>query len=311
MTETLLFVGVGSLLIVAAGTLTVATLTLRNAGRYVELAEERLEHLREGQAQLLVFLLEERQNLKEELEQEREQHLEAQRREERLPLLQVQGRLTEGFGPGREPSVGSRHEGEGRELRTRRGVERRIGQLERELQVLRRVQGRREAGQEISSLLSGESFVGGVPETRGLVEEKKEKTTKEEDNRPRLAVWHPHPDDDVSPGRASAGSARAPSDAPIEMFRRHYDKYLENYEGYVKLAQRIHRMLDEAPSGSLAEREWEERLRRVNDGIERTTARLDILEQYNPELVTDDRISHRAEIARSHSELEGSSVDRS
>ena len=296
MTETLLFVGVGSLLIVAAGTLTVAALTLRNARRYVELAEERLEYLREGQAQLLVFLLEERQSLKEELEQEREQHVEAQRRAERQPLLQVQRRLTEGLG---EPSPGARHEGEGRELRTRRGVERRIGQLERELEVLRRVQGRREAGQEVSSLLSEGSFTG-VPETRGLVGAF---SPPEEDNRPRLAVWHPHPDDDVSPGRASAATARAPSDAPIEMFRRHYDKYLENYEGYVKLAQRIYRMRDEAPPGSLAKREWEERLRRVSDGIERTTARLDILEQYNPELVTDDRISHRAEIARSHSQL--------
>jgi hypothetical protein len=310
MTETLLFVGVGSLLIIAAGTLTVATLTLRNARRYVELAEERLEHLREGQAHLLIFLLEERQSLKEELEQEREQHLEAQRRAERLPLLQVQSRLTREFG--QEPAPGARHEREGSELRTRRGVERRIGQLERELQVLRRVQGRREAGQEISSLLSEGSFAG-VPETRGLVEERR---NPEEDNRPRLAVWHPHPDDDVSPGRASAGTARSPSDTPIEMFRRHYDKYLENYEGYVKLAERIYRMWDDAgvSPGSLAEREWEERLRRVNDGIERTTARLDILEQYNPELVTDDRISHRADIARSHSELEGSrgpSVDRS
>jgi hypothetical protein len=300
MTETLLFVGVSSLLVVAAGTLTVATLTLRNARRYVELAEERLEYLREGQAHLLVFLLEERQSLKEELELEREQHLEAQRQAERLPLLQVQRRLAEGLE--REPSLGSRHEGEGRELRTRQGVERRIGQLERELQVLRRVQGRREAGQGISSLLSEGPFAG-APETRGLVEEK---IKPEEDNRPRLAVWHPHPDDDVSPGRASAGTARSASDAPIEMFRRHYDKYLENYEGYVKLAQRIYRMRDEAPPGSPAKRGWEERLRRVNDGIERTTARLDILEQYNPELVTDDRISHRADIARSHSVLEGS-----
>jgi hypothetical protein len=300
MTEALLFVGVGSLLIVAAGTLTVATLILRNARRYVELAEERLEYLREGQAHLLVFLIQERQNLKEELEQEREQHLEAQRLAERLPLLQVQSRLTEGFGPERESPSGAWHKGEGRDLRTRRGVERRIGQLERELQVLRRVQGRREAEQESSSLLTGGASAGVVPETRGLGEEK---GTREEDNRPRLAVWHPHPDDDVSPGRASAATSRAPSGAPIEMFRKHYDKYLENYEGYVKLAQRIHHMRDEASSGSLAEREWEERLRRVNDGIERTTARLDILEQYNPELVTDDRITHRAEIARSHRQL--------
>ncbi len=302
MTEAWLFVGVGSLLLIGIATLGIATLALRNAREYVELAEERLEYLREGQAHLLVFLLEERQSLKEELEQERGQHLEARRQAERLPLLQVQSRLTEGFG--QEPSLGGRYEGEGRELRTRRGVERRIGQLERELQVLRRVHQRREAGQESSSPLSEGSFVG-VPETRRLVEEKR---TPPEDDRPRLAVWHPHPDDDVSPRRTSAGTAPAPTDAPIEMFRRHYDKYLENYEGYVKLAERIYRMRDDAevPPGSLAEREWEERLRRVNDGIERTTARLDILEEYNPELVTDDRISHRADIARSHLELEGS-----
>ena len=302
MTEAWLFVGVGSLLLVGIAALGIATLTLRDARRYVELAEERLEYLREGQAHLLVFLLEERQSLKEELEQEREQHLEARRRAERLPLLQVQRRMMEGFG--QEPPPGARHEGEGLELRTRRGVERRIGQLERELQVLRRVHQRREAGQESSSPPSEGSFAG-VPETRGLVEDKR---TPPEDDRPRLAVWHPHPDDDVNPGRTSAGTAPAPSDAPIEMFRKHYDKYLENYEGYVKLAERIYRMRDDAGvrPGSLAEREWEERLRRVNDGIHRTTARLDILEQYNPELVTDDRISHRADIARSHAELEGS-----
>jgi hypothetical protein len=90
------------------------------------------------------------------------------------------------------------------------------------------------------------------------------------------------------------------------MFRRHYDKYLENYEGYVKLAERLYRMRDDAemPPGSLAERQWEGRVRRVLDGIERTTARLDLLEEYNPELATDDRISRRASIAQSHSELE-------
>jgi hypothetical protein len=45
-------------------------------------------------------------------------------------------------------------------------------------------------------------------------------------------------------------------------------------------------------------------LRRVTDGIQRTTARLDILEEYNPELATDDRISRRAAIARNQRELE-------
>ena len=89
------------------------------------------------------------------------------------------------------------------------------------------------------------------------------------------------------------------------MFRKHYDKYLENYQGYVELAERLYRMRDtgELPPGSRGEREWEEKLRRVNDGIERTIARLDILEQYNPELVADDRVSRRASVARRHSEL--------
>src|SRR3712207_9042687 len=118
MTEALLFVGVGSLLLVAAGTLTVATLTLRNARRYVELAEERLEYLREGQAQLLVFLLEERQSLKEELEQEREQHLEVQRRAAGAPAAAGHKRPDHGGG-GAPP--GGRDGGGGGEPGTRAG----------------------------------------------------------------------------------------------------------------------------------------------------------------------------------------------
>ncbi len=299
MTEALLFVGVGSLLLVGIAAIGVGALALQKAQRYVELAEERLEHLREGQAHLLMFLLEERQSLKEELEQEREQHRETRRRTQRLPLLQVQSSRRASGEVEQEEPLEARQEREGRDLHARRGVERRIGQLERELRVLQKAHKQREAGKESTSPPPERSFAG-VPETRGS---SKEKATppRAEDDRPRLAVWHPHPDDDVSPGSA----ARAPSDAPVEMFRRHYDKYLENYEGYVKLAERICRMRDDAevPPGSLAEREWEERLRRVNDGIGRTTARLDILEQYNPELVTDDRISRRASIARSHSQL--------
>src|SRR3712207_3890044 len=56
-----------------------------------------------------------------------------------------------------------------------------------------------------------------------------------------LAVCHPHPDDDVNPGNiSSAGRAPAQSDAPLKMFQRYYDRYLDNYEGYVKLAQRLY-----------------------------------------------------------------------
>ncbi len=328
MTEALLFVSVGSLLTVGAATLVIAALTLQNARKYVELAEARVEHLREEQAHLIVFLREERQSLKEELERERERHLQTQRRaerasRERLPLRQAQRLSVEELDREPEPHLEAlQEEREGRECepRTRRDVERRIDELKREL---REFQQAREVGQEISSPLS-EGSLGEMPESRKLLREERwpeeagrmprsagsaEATTSkpaEEENKPRLAVWHPHPDDDVSPGQA-----RTPSAAPVEMFRRHYDKYLENYEGYVKLAQRIYQMRDNAemPSGSLAEREWEERLRRVNDGIERTTARLDLLEEYNPELATDDRISRRASIARSHSELERSRRD--
>jgi hypothetical protein len=283
MAEALLFVSTGSLLVIGAATLGIAIITLRDARKYVELAENRMEYLREEQARLLLLLHEERQRLKEELEQ----RLEAQR----YGVQRV----------GARQLVRQEREGQ-EEIQQGQGVE-----------------------QESSSPRSEGSFEDMLA-TRELLREKalpteevQERTPRspeaatsepaEEDKRPRLAVWHPHPDDDVSPGRASVGQARAPHDAvSVEMFRRHYDKYLENYEGYVKLAERIYRMRDdaEAPPGPLAEREWKERLRRVNDGIKRTTARLDILEEYNPELATDDRISRRASIARSHAELERS-----
>lgn len=129
---------------------------------------------------------------------------------------------------------------------------------------------------------------------------------QDEDEKARLATWHPHPDDDVSTRKASAEKMRALGDASLKMFRRHYGKYLENYEGYVTLAERMYQTRDETGSASdpLAKREREERLRRVNDGIKRTTARLDILEEYNPELAADDCISRRASIAQKHSKLQ-------
>jgi hypothetical protein len=333
MTEALLFISVGSLLTVGAAILVIAALTLQNARKYVELAEARMEHLREEQARIVVFLREERRSLKEELERERELRLEAQRQaewasRERLPQWQAQ-RLAEGFDGEQHLGVLQEREGQEWELRARQDIEHRIDELKREFQKLRGVQQDREAERESSSPVSKETFedILGPREFLGektLSPEKvreagrmpsspdtkapKPADTSPEDKKPRLAVWHPHPDDDVSPGRTSA---RPMSDSPVKMFRRHYDKYLENYEGYVKLVERLYRMRDnaEVPIGSLAERQWEGRLRRVTDGIERTTARLDLLEEYNPELATDDRISRRASIARSYSELERSGRD--
>src|SRR4028118_1412714 len=53
LSATLVYVGIGSGLAVGVALLTVAILFLRTARRYVDLAEERLELLREGEALLL------------------------------------------------------------------------------------------------------------------------------------------------------------------------------------------------------------------------------------------------------------------
>ena len=136
-------------------------------------------------------------------------------------------------------------------------------------------------------------------------EQRREKApqAKEAISRPKedaalLGVQVPHPDDDV-PGRGWNKS-------PARFFQKCYDRYLEHYEGYVRLAERLHSSDEaEAGSGTLARREWEDKLRRAYDAIERTTQRLDMLEEHYPELATDsDRISSRIGTARLHASLE-------
>jgi hypothetical protein len=134
-------------------------------------------------------------------------------------------------------------------------------------------------------------------------EQRRERTPKEDPVRPkvgspRLGVQVPHPDDDV-PGRGWNKS-------PARFFQKCYDRYLEHYEGYVRLAERLHQMRDEgnAVPGTLGKREWENKLRRAYDAIDRTTQRLDMLEEHYPELATDnDRISARIGTARLHAGL--------
>jgi hypothetical protein len=118
------------------------------------------------------------------------------------------------------------------------------------------------------------------------------------DGAPRLGVQVPHPDDDV-PGRGWNNS-------PARFFQKCYDRYLEHYEGYMRLAERLHQRCEEADAapGILGRREWEDKLRRAYDAIERTTQRLDMLEERYPELATDnDRISSRIGTARLHAAL--------
>jgi hypothetical protein len=127
-------------------------------------------------------------------------------------------------------------------------------------------------------------------------EKMSEAPSRQENDAPLLGVQVPHPDDDA-PGRGWNKS-------PARFFQKCYDRYLEHYEGYVRLAERLHATRDEAGTGALGRREWEDKLRRAYDAIERTTQRLDVLEEHYPELATDsDRISSRIGTARLHADL--------
>jgi hypothetical protein len=338
------FLGAGSLLSFGAATLAAAALTLKNARRYVQVTEERMEHLREEQSGILNFLREEHRALKEESKQEQEQHLELQQKVGRLnqdfeQLRQEHGRLAEKFERERARRLEyqqqqARLEREEREReRERLEAERKIDRLKRELQELRETQQARETQRKDSPPVPAaiaESLPESLPESREPPREEPvpvrrvpeiDKTPRPasfsettpavtpakappKSKRPRLGVRMPHPDDVADQGKAPARQPR--SDVRVEMFRKYYDRYLENYQGYVELAEGLYQAREngEVPPGSVEEREWREKLRRATDGVARTTSRLDILEEHNPELASDNRISQRARVALRHAELE-------
>lgn len=289
MVEVMLFVNVG-LLVIGSVTLTIAVFVVLKARGYVEIAERRLERLREGQERLFLFLREERQL-----------------RNGRARARQYDEHAVEGVPP----------RGEERDFE-------RIARLEWEIQDLRRAAQKTASGVKSGgrpgvrdkgvALIDRDEPRSGVRNGDvASIEMSRNETYPGRAAEPPtakscgFAVGHAHPDDDVSLRRTiSKASGASDKGARSKIFLEHYHRYLENYEGYVKLAERLYRMKEagEVPAGSPAEREWEQRLRRLQDGIRRTTARLDILEQYNPELASDERVSHRAEIARRYSELE-------
>lgn len=284
----MIFVGVGFLLAVSAMGLVAAALAVRNAERSLKLAGDRMERiLEEEKARFLKLLSEERRSLRKDLERERARWA-AELNLERQAHLDAELRF--GQPDQMDPEF----------------------QRERE-EVLHDIGG--SAPPARNTVAPPPAARGAekpprptaIPETAasGLVPE----PTVE---KPRVGVWHPHPDDAVhrvphSPEGRDAADSRTPASggrrggAPVEMFRRHYDKYLENYAGYVELAEGLHRKR----GAGVEEREWKESLRRVMDGIERTTARLDILEEHNPGLATDDRVSRRVSVAQRHSRLGG------
>ena len=73
MSATLMYVGIGSLLVLGVATLTIAVLFLQTARRYVDLTERRLELLREGEAFLLKIVQRQGRALEESREREAEQ----------------------------------------------------------------------------------------------------------------------------------------------------------------------------------------------------------------------------------------------
>ena len=287
MIEVLLLVSTGSFLILSSAMVIIATLVLREARRYVQIAELRIERLSQGQAHLLA-------------------------------LLDVSPQAP-------EASAQRRNVAEEREQPARREAERRIERLERELRHLREARRetpspvlvepsqeytvvRRPAGEDNPSAQKTEttSRPAELPETTA----QKPPTVKLGGGRSGRGLLVPHPDDGA--GLTVSSSAPARSGAPVQMFRKHYDKYLENYRGYVELAEGLYKMRNagRVPPGS-AEREWEEKLRRVEGGINRTTVRMDILEGHNTELVADnDRVSRRASIARRHSDIQRNGASR-
>lgn len=252
MSATLMYVGLGSLLALGVATLTIAILFLQTARRYVELTEERLELLREGEAFLLKIVQRQGRALEESRQREAEPR-------EMVPEMvgYSLGRLRDeelsGSRPPKEP--------DGRPRGT---------------------QGRRSPS--------------ATDEEHRRQRQSDQAAPRPKDEAPLLGVQVPHPDDDV-PGRGWNNS-------PARFFQKCYDRYLEHYEGYVRLAERLHSMRDEASADALERREWEDKLRRAYDAIERTTQRLDVLEEHYPELATDsDRISSRIGTARLHAGL--------
>jgi hypothetical protein len=288
LTEALLLIVVGSLVPISVATLIFALLTLRKAHLYVILAEQRFEHLREGQVLLLALLRE--QSRSSETEQEHRAQEPVLR--EREPLASAV--RTRGID---ELGLHGPLWNAGRSADAELGVGTSLpDEPPEDTPGARERADKEEPPKERAP--ESRPRPANFPDTTSSSRPAK---TAPDDGVSRRAVWHPHPDDDVTPARVGE-----PAGVTVEMFRMHYDKYLDNYEGYVKLAARLFRMRDDAEvvAGSAAERDWDERLRRVTDGIQRTTARLDILEEYNPELATDDRISRRAAIARDQRELE-------
>jgi hypothetical protein len=201
LSATLVYVGIGSGLAVGVALLTVAILFLRTARRYVDLAEERLELLRESEA-LLVKVVRQQGQVSEEGRQR------VPERSERIP--EVVGH-----------PLGQRTGDDCRATSHRR--KRRIGPC-----------GKRRVGASRSSRQK--------PESRGGRGHRR--------LRPGCGGVAAQGRCTASRSQGAASGRRRdptrPNGSVANFFQRKYDLYLEQYERHVRLAERIHRMRDEA-----------------------------------------------------------------
>jgi hypothetical protein len=262
LSATVVYLGMGSGLAIGVALLIVAILFLRTARRYVELAEERLELLRERETAMPRVA-------RQQGHASRERRPEP-KRSEKIPEMvgRAVGQRRADETPGDPPPP---------ETSDRSARDATLGMRE-----------------QVSSSEDGERRREGAPTagTPGAA------ASRPKDGAPLRGVKVPHPDDDVT--------QRDRNSLAANFFQKKYDLYLEQYERFVRLAERIHRMRNEAAEspGSLQAREWEDKLGRTYDAIGRTTQRLDLLEHHYPELATDsDRLSHRLELARLQAEL--------
>ena len=272
LNATLVYVGIGSGLAVGVALLTVAILFLCTARRYVDLAEERLELLREG-------LTREGEALTPRAARQPGQGSRVSRQPEPQRSDKTPEVVGRPFGRrgGDEPSGRFPPVPEGPDRRVREGAG-----------------GAEDARGRASSAAAGEQGREKAPKAgpRGAA------ASRPKGGAPILGVKLPHPDDDATP--------RGYSNPAAEFFERKYDLYLEQYERYVRFAERIHRLRDEAREGPgiLQTRGWEDKLGRAYEAIERTTQRLDLLEHHYPGLATDgDRLSVRLGLSRLQAEL--------
>ncbi|CAN5860335.1 hypothetical protein BH23ACT11_BH23ACT11_20460 [soil metagenome] len=291
MVEVLLFVNIG-LLVIGSVTLTIAIFVMQKAQSYVDIAEQRMERLRLGQERLFDFVREiQLSRSAASLDEESAVSKGHQRAVAEDVVQTVAGRTVD-----QQTIRRTRHGRAGSNSASDAG-----GTIEGPANDVTL------AEERASEVVDSERGPG-TSSTTNSPKEASAAGSKEvpEAVKSGFAVRHAHPDDDISLQRKSEKRESSSGVAPVKMFREHYHRYLENYEGYVRLAERLCKMREdgEVAKGTPAESEWQQKLHRLNDGIHRTTARLDILEQYNPELASDDRVSHRAQIAQSYSELE-------